>query len=155
MGLDEAKADSALIYIDALDKKLDAVLANIEGERAEGGRRFELHSQSIVNSATATIERKFAELTEAIKERIDDKIKACLSDQDRDLGAAIVDIGNLKQDVAELDVRTREVPLLRGRIEHLETKPGQNAIKAWQWMAAGGVSAAGVAFGIVSWILSN
>jgi hypothetical protein len=155
MGIEEAKADAALTYIDALDKKLDAVLENIAGERAESGRRFEVHSQAIINSATEAIEKKFGDLTDAIKERIDDKIKACLSDQDRDLGAAIVDIGNIKQDVAELDVRTRDVPLLRGRIEHLEVRPGQNAIKAWQWMAAGGVSAAGIAFGIISWIIAH
>lgn len=155
MGLDEAKVEYAIARAQILEERFDTILGAIETEREERSRMSEMREQRIIRESLEKIESGIDRLGEQLGRNIDLQFKACVADQKVEVDTLVIKVGNLEQTTAELDVRTREVPLLRGRVEHLEARPGQTAIKAWQWMAAGGVSAAGVAFGIVSWILSH
>jgi|WetSurMetagenome_2_1015567.scaffolds.fasta_scaffold295366_2 hypothetical protein len=155
MAFEESKLDFALERIKMLGEQFASVQACYDQEREERGRALELHMRSAENKSVETIDKAVDRLGQRLEEKIELVFRAMRAEADTELKSLVIDVGDLKQNVAELDVRTREVPLLRGRIEHLEIGPGQSALKAWQWMAAGGVSAAGVAFGIVSWILSH
>jgi len=173
MGLEEGTAQAALIYIEALDKKLDAALAKTDGERAEIGRRFELHGQAIVNSIPAAVEKASERIEKTMEGMLDaylERMHSCTDAQDKSIDnmLAIIEtlrvsvegngatIKEIKKDQKEINaILTNPDTGVIPRIVNLENRPGRYAIKAWQWMAAGGVSMAGVAFGIVSWILSH
>lgn len=150
MDFPEAKLEFALDKIGMLSDQFASVQACYEKEREERGRALENHMQAAENKSLATLEAGIDKLGERLQERLELFFRTMRAENDTELKSIVIDVGNIKQDVAELDVRTRDVPLLKGRLEHIEMRPGLNAIKAWQWMAAGGVAAAGTIFGIVS-----
>lgn len=128
MALDEAKVEYALGRVEILDKKIELLLDSIESERAERVRLSESRENRMISEFIAKLGDGINELRGQLEKNIELKFQACLSEQSHDIDCAVIDIGDLKQNVAELDIRTREVPLLRGRVEHLETQPGQRAI---------------------------
>jgi hypothetical protein len=152
MGLDKAKADAALLYTEALNQKLDTVINAIDSERAESGRRFDVHSQAIINKATETIETKFVQLGSQLEERIDLRFRAFIAEQEGRVAASCEDIETMKGDLASLDRRTIDFPQIKQKVEYLESRPGQFAIKAWQKVAAVAGSFIVVAASILPWI---
>jgi len=173
MELDGAKLEFFGLKVAELSNTVDTLMSTIKASNEASLKMSQAREQSILNSIQPAVEKA----TDSIEKNMDrmlgaylERMHSCTDAQDKSIDSMIslietmrisVDghgniIKEIKREQEEIketltDPDTGVIP----RIINLENRPGRNAIKAWQWMAAGGVSAAGVAFGIVSWILSH
>ena len=153
MALDEAKIEYLFGQFELINDRLDVVIKGFEQERADIGRMFEVHGQSIENRAQKAIREEIGMLGCRLDEKIDLLFEARQASQGSELKRLCEDMEEMRIQVDGIDTRTRDFPLMRGKIEQLESRPGLMAIKAWQWLAAGGVAAAGLVLSIVQWVI--
>jgi hypothetical protein len=136
MALDEAKVEYAIGRSEVLEERLDTLIGAIESEREEMGRRFELHGEAIKQSNARVIKEEITALEARITERVNLLVQAQTAGQCSDIDSIKEDIDGIRIKVDAIDTRTRDYPLVKGKVEQLEARPGQFAIKAWQKVAA-------------------
>jgi len=138
------KADYNLGRLDIIEKKLDLYIDAVEAERAERSRLSATREQSIINEATKKIEEKFAQLGTSLDEKIDLYLQAKTAEQCSDIDSLSRGLEDIRIKLDSIDTRTRDFPLMKGKVELLETRPGLMAIKAWQWVAVSSVGIVGI-----------
>jgi hypothetical protein len=144
MAIDDSMSEFLLAWGKLFEERLDTVIGMQKEERAEIGRRFELHGEAIKVSNAKTIKTEIEALEKRITERVDLLVSAQTAGQCGDIESIKEDIDGIKMHVDAIDTRTRDLPLIKGKVEQLESRPGLNAIKAWQWVAVSSVGLIGI-----------
>jgi hypothetical protein len=145
MALEDSMSDFLLAWGKLFEERLDTVIGMQKEERAEIGRRFELHGEAIAQRNAKTIKAEIEALEERITERVGLLVQAQTAGQCSDIDFMKEDINGIRVKVDAIDTRTRDFPLIKGKVEQLESRPGVNAIKAWQWVAVSSVGICGLA----------
>lgn len=134
MAFDEAKVDYVLGQVDILSKRFDIILGNIESERAERARLSEVREQRIIRESLDKIDAGIDKLGARLDEKIDLLIDAKTAEQCADIDSIGKHVDEIQIQVDHIDTRTRDFPLVKGRVEQHLANPGLKAIKAWQWI---------------------
>lgn len=153
---DEAKLDVALGQISVLSERIDIMVGAINNERAEMGRRFEVHGESIALRNEKTIKEEIGLLGNRLDEKIDLLFQAKTAEQCSDIASIRGDVDEIKIRVDGIDTRTRDFPLMRGKIERLEAEPGTKAMTTVQriTLAVASVVSAGFA-AFFTWLFTG
>jgi len=152
MAIDDSMSEFLLAWGKLFEERLDTVIGMQKEERAEIGRRFELHGEAIAQRNAKIIKEEIIALEGRITERVGLLVSAQTAGQCSDIDSIKEDISGIRVKVDAIDVRTRDFPLVKGKVEQLESRPGIWAIKAWQKVAAAVGGLAVIAASVLPWI---